>query len=177
MDVGGLDKVTVGRFQLVSGEGAGELISACDINLETTVASFFLSCLEGVGILPELGYLGRIRNRQTQAFANSHLFTRREVAGDHDSASFPAKCGVLETAKEIGIKFAETGGEFGFRRIAVFVETLPNGIAVTAESVEGHGDVRSVALAMENQVPVAAKLGDEASLIENEGIIDFTRLD
>lgn len=153
------------------------MIAAGDINLETTVTPLFLGGFEGVGVLPELDHLGGIRDRQPQAFAKPHLFTRREIAGDHDLASFPAKRGVLETGKEIEIEFAETGGEFGFRRVAVFVETLPNGIAVTAESIEGHSDVRTVALAMENQVPVTAKLGDEACLIGNEGILNFTRLD
>jgi len=62
VNVGSLDDVTFGRFQLISGEGAGELIATGDTDLETTVTALFLCGLEGVGVLPELVHLGGIRN-------------------------------------------------------------------------------------------------------------------
>lgn len=85
--MGGLDDVAVGRFKSVSGEGAGELIAAGDIDFETTVAAFLLTGFEGIAVLFEFLHLSGIGNGQSKAFADANLFTRREVASDTPALS------------------------------------------------------------------------------------------
>ena len=57
------------------------------------------------------------------------------------------------------------------------VETFPDRVAFAAEGVEGHRDVRWVALAVLNELPVVAEAGDEADVVFHPAVGDVTGFD
>lgn len=142
MDVGGLDDRAGFRVEAIAGEGAGEIVAAEHIALEAAVAAFFLTGFECCGISPQGGDGFRLGSRQTKPGTEHDLFGGREVDADEGAAGFAAEVGVLQASEETGIEVAETGGELGFRGLSIGGETLPDLIALAAEGVERHRDVR-----------------------------------
>jgi hypothetical protein len=72
---------------------------------------------------------------------------------------------------------AVSGGEFGDRRISVFIEAFPDGIMFAAECVEGHGDFGTVFPAIDNQVPVIAEAGDEVGIVGHPAVAQDVHFD
>lgn len=54
---------------------------------------------------------------------------------------------------------------------------MPDPIPFAAESVEGHWDVRRVALAFLNEFPIVAKAGDEPDVVFYPAVRDVTGFD
>jgi hypothetical protein len=93
------------------------------------------------------------------------------------SRALRRKSGILEAGEETGIERAEAGGRLGERRLAVGGEALPDLVLVAAEGVEGHRNVRLVALAFEHEFPVIAEAGDEADVVFHPAIRDVAGFD
>ena len=55
VDVAGLHEGAIVGFQSVTREGAGVVVAADNVGLETGVAAFFLRGFEGIGVVAQLG--------------------------------------------------------------------------------------------------------------------------
>lgn len=85
------------------------------------------------------------------------LFDGGETDADKDAPGLPAAAGILQSDVKRGIEAAEAGGELGFRGLPIGGEALPDVILFTTEGVEGHRDVRRVALAILDEFPIVAE--------------------
>ena len=177
MDVGGLHDVACCGLEAVTSESAGVFVAGADFCFESIVAAFFLTGFEGIAIFGEFAHGGAVGNRQTKALAEADLLSGCEVGGDHDLPGFQAKIGIHETGKKIGVKMAESGGEFGDRRIPLFIEAFPDGITFAAECVEGHRDFGAVFSAIDNQVPIIAEARDEIGIVEHPAVAQDIHFD
>lgn len=177
VDVTGLDKCGVVGFQAIAGQGAGEVVAEDDVGLEAGVAAFLLAGFELSGVLAEdRDFLG-FRKREAELFEEHDLFPRGEVEGGKGEACGAAEGGVLQAGKEIGIELAEACGEFGVRGLPVPGKALPDLVAVAPQRMERHGDVRGVALAVSDAVPVAAKGGGQLDTERDPAVCDESALD
>ena len=177
MDVGGLHDVACCCLEAITSEGAGVFVAGADFGFEAVVAAYFLAGLEGIAVFGEFGHGGAVGNGETEALAEADLLSGCEVGRDHDSPCAEAKIGIHETGKKIGIKMAESGGEFGDRRIPLFIEAFPDGITFASECVEGHGDFGAVFPASDNEVPIIAEAGDKVGIVGHPAVAENVHFD
>ena len=177
MDVGGLHDVACCGLEAVTSERAGVFVAGADFGFEAIVAAFFLTGFEGLAIFGEFCHGGAVGNGETKTLAEADLLSGCEVGGDHDPSCAQAKISIHETGKKIGVKMAESGGEFGDRRISILIEALPDGITFAAECVEGHRDFGTVFPAIHNEVPIIAEAGDEVGIVRHPAVAENVHFD
>ncbi len=177
VDVSGLDDGCGFRVEPIAREGAGKIVAAEHVALEAAVAALLLARLELIGVqLHRLNGCG-IGNRQAEPGAEHDLFLGREVNGDEGCSGLVAEVGILKAGEEIRIEVTEACGGLGFRGFAGSGESLPDPVPGAAERVEGHGDVRLVALAFEDQFPVVTEAVNETDIEFHPAVRDVTGFD
>ena len=88
-----------------------------------------------------------------------------------------AECFVLQAWVEGGIERAQARGVAGVGGLAIGGEALPDLIAITAQGVEGHGDIGEVLLSLAHQLPVVAEARDEADIVFHPAVGDVAGFD
>lgn len=81
----------------------------------------------------------------------------REEEADEQGAGMVAECFVLQALVEGGIERAQARGIAGVGGLAIGGEALPDLIAITAQSVKGHGDIGEILLSLAHELPVVAE--------------------
>lgn len=177
MDMGGLDDGGGFGVESVTGQGTSEVVAAEDITFEATVSSLLLTGLVFYRLLTKHPDFLGARGLQAQAGREHDLFARGKVDHDQGFAGLASKSRILETSEKSGIERAEAGGGLGFGRETIGGKGLPNLVPRAAEGVEGHGDVRLVALAFEHQFPVIAESGNQTDVVFHPAVGNLSRFD
>jgi hypothetical protein len=104
VDVGGLDDGSGLCVEAVAGEGAGEVVAAEDVTLESRVAAFFLSGFEFFGLVAEGVDFSGFRHRKAEPGAEHDLFPGRKVNGDKGCARLAPEVRLLKAGVEVRIE-------------------------------------------------------------------------
>lgn len=177
MNVGGLDDGGCFGVETVTGQGAGEVVAAENVALEAAVPPLFLASLVFGGMSAEgTDFIGA-RWLKAEAGREHDLFDRGEIDRDQGSANLASEVGIPKAVEERGMDGAQAGGGLGGGGLNVGGEALPHLVSGPTEGVEGHWDVRLVALAFANQLPVVAEPGNKADIVGHPTVRDVARVD